>query len=177
MMKSLWLGVALAILWAGSAAAAVIDGTVVRVVDGDTITVLDGGKTQHKIRLGGIDAPERRQPFTERSKQLLSDLVFGKTVAVHWDKRDRYGRIVGRVMVADPACTKDCTPTVDAGLALVRAGYAWWYRQYAREQPPTERVRYEAAENEARAGKRGLWVEEKPTPPWEFRRNRKKKSR
>ena len=72
---------------------------MVGVADGDTVTVLDADKVQHKIRLAGIDAPEKSQPFGNRSKQNLSDLVFGKYVRVDWDKRDRYGRIVGKVWV------------------------------------------------------------------------------
>lgn len=74
--------------------AAIIDGRVVGVADGDTVTVLDANKVQHKIRLSGIDAPEKKQPFGERSKESLSDLVFGKDVSVETDKRDRYGREV-----------------------------------------------------------------------------------
>lgn len=79
--------------------AATIDGRVVGVADGDTVTVLDADKVRHKIRLSGIDAPEKKQPFGQRSKQSLSDLVFGMAVTVESDKRDRYGREVGKVMV------------------------------------------------------------------------------
>ena len=81
-----------------------ITGRVVGVADGDTVTVLDADKVQHKIRLAGIDAPEKAQAFGTRSKQNLSDLVFGKDVRVDWDKRDRYGRIVGKVWVQPSDC-------------------------------------------------------------------------
>ena len=79
--------------------AATITGEVVAVADGDTIIVLDADKVQNKIRLGGIDAPEKTQPFGQASKQSLSDLVYGKTVVINTDKTDRYGREVGKVLV------------------------------------------------------------------------------
>ena len=167
----------LVLLLASPAAAAVLVGEVVGVQDGDTIRVLDGEKQQHRIRLSGIDAPERRQPHSDRARQFLSDLVFRKEVEVHWEKRDRYGRIVGRVMVADPACQEACPKTIDASLALIEAGYGWWYRHYAKEQPKEERERYEVAERRARAAKIGLWVDPKPMAPWDFRRLGRKKKR
>jgi endonuclease YncB( thermonuclease family) len=79
--------------------AATITGKVVAVADGDTITVLDANKVQHKIRLGGIDAHEKTQPFGQTCRQSLSDLVYGKTVSVDTDKPDRYGREVGKILV------------------------------------------------------------------------------
>ncbi len=75
-----------------TANAETITGRVVGVADGDTITVLDADKVQHKIRLSGIDAPEKKQPFGNRSKDSLSELAFDKTVNVETSKRDRYGR-------------------------------------------------------------------------------------
>lgn len=86
------------------ASAETLTGMVVGVADGDTITVLDANREQHKIRVAGIDAPEKAQPFGQRSKESLSAMVFGKEVDVHWHKQDRYGRIVGKVMVAAPSC-------------------------------------------------------------------------
>src|SRR5262245_10968964 len=74
-----------------------VTGKVVAIADGDTLTVLDLNRQQHKIRLGGIDAPESRQDFGSRAKQSISDLVFGKTVTVTSGKKDRYGRTVGKV--------------------------------------------------------------------------------
>jgi endonuclease YncB( thermonuclease family) len=79
--------------------AEVLVGKVVAVADGDTITVLDDTKVQHKIRLAGIDAPERKQPFGQRARERLSELVFGKTVQVETEKTDRYGRQVGKVLI------------------------------------------------------------------------------
>ena len=139
-----------------------IHGKVIRIADGDTLTILDSAKHEFKIRLAGIDAPERRQAHYETSRQNLARLAFGKLVSVEWHKRDRYGRLVGTVAVE----------TLDIGLAQVQAGHAWWFRQYAQEQTPFDRSRYETAEREAKLGKRGLWKTGKPTPPWEWRKAR-----
>ena len=141
-----------------------ITGRVVGVADGDTITVLDANKVQHKIRLSGIDAPEKKQPFGNRSKESLSELAFDKTVTVETSKRDRYGRQIGKVLVNGR----------DVNLMQVERGMAWFYRQYQRDQSPNDRRLYEAAEDAARAGKRGLWRDADPVPPWEFRRNKTK---
>lgn len=134
-----------------------IEGKVVGITDGDTITLLDGGKRQHKIRLHQIDAPEKKQDYGMRSKQSLSDLVFGRTVSVEVVDIDRYGREVGKIW-AGP---------VDANLEQVKRGMAWVYAKYARDP------RYYDAEASARRAKVGLWAQPNPVPPWEFRkRNR-----
>ena len=150
--------------------AATLSGTVVGVSDGDTITVLDANREQHKIRVAGIDAPEKAQPFGQRSKGSLSMLVFGKDVDVQWSKRDRYRRIVGKVLVTDPTCQRQCPKTLDAGLAQVTAGLAWWYRKYAKEQSAEDAQRYELAEQEARSHRAGLWSDGQPMPPWDWRK-------
>ncbi len=139
-----------------------ITGNVVGVADGDTITVLDADKLQHKIRLTGIDAPEKKQPFGNRSKQNLSDMVFNKTVTVETIKRDRYGRELGKVLAGGK----------DINLEQVRTGMAWHYKAYERTQSGTDRQAYADAENEAKAAKRGLWADSEPTPPWDFRHNK-----
>ena len=161
----------------GNAAAATLTGQVVGVSDGDTITVLDAHHQQFKIRLSGIDAPEKKQPFGQRSKQHLSDLVYGRTVDVIWRKHDRYQRIVGQVMVAHPSCLSAARPkTVDAGLRQVEAGMAWWYRKYAGEQAAEaaeDAVAYERAEGLAQSRRQGLWSEPNPVPPWEWRKARR----
>ena len=135
-------------------------GKVIHVQDGDSITVLDDTRTQHKIRLTGIDAPERRQAFGNVSKESLAEQVAGQSVAVEWDKVDRYGRKVGKVLLAG----------MDSNLVQIKRGLAWHYKQYEREQSPADRQSYAAAEAEARAAKLGLWRDAEPTPPWEFRR-------
>lgn len=156
----------------GAATPNVLDGKVVNVADGDTVTVLDSNKVQHKIRLAGIDAPEKGQPFGDRSKQSLSRAVMGRDVRVDWTKQDRYGRIVGTVWVAPPDATcrtPPCPKTLDVNLAQLTVGLAWHFKKYEREQSPQERGRYAFAEEEARARKAGVWSEPDPVPPWDWR--------
>lgn len=139
--------------------AEILQGRVVSIADGDTLTVLDSSHKQHKIRLAGIDAPEKGQPFGKASKRSLSELAQDQNVIVEWDKRDRYGRIIGKVL-ADG---------LDVDLEQVRRGLAWWYKKYADEQSPDDRDTYEIAEDEARSARRGLWSEQNTVPPWEWR--------
>ncbi len=139
-----------------------ITGRVVAVADGDTATVLAAGNQQVKVRLAAIDAPERAQPFGTRSKQALSDLIFGKDVTVKVNDVDRYKRTVGTIMLGGK----------DINLEMVRQGYAWVYRQYVVNLPRAQAQRYSDAEEEARKEKRGLWLDKDPTPPWEWRRKR-----
>jgi endonuclease YncB( thermonuclease family) len=157
----------------GVARAESLLGRVVGVTDGDTVTVLDAAKAQHKVRLAGIDAPEKKQPFGERSKENLSRLVFGRDVRVDWHKKDRYGRLVGTVWVVSPdmPCIgkPDCPKNLDAGLAQLTVGLAWHYKKYAGEQEPQQRGQYEFAEDEAKARRVGLWGGGSPVPAWEWR--------
>lgn len=130
------------------------------VADGDTITVLDAGKVQHKVRLAGIDAPEKAQPFGQRSRESLEDLVAGRTVIVETHKKDRYGRYVGKVIVNSR----------DVNLEQIRRGMAWFYREYAHEQSAADRQSYDQAETDARSSHFGLWAEKVPIAPWDYRR-------
>ena len=139
--------------------AATLTGKVVGVSDGDTITVLDAQNVQHKIRLAGIDAPEKSQAFGDRSKQYLSDQVFGKTVNIEWEKFDKYGRTIGKVMVGGQ----------DANLNQVRAGLAWHYKKYEKEQASADRFVYAQAEVDARVNRMGLWHDNIQIAPWDFR--------
>ena len=154
MMRLIALVFLLCIL--STAHAETLAGRVVGVHDGDTLTLLDAQKRQTKVRLAEIDTPESKQPYGSRSKQALSDLVFGKTVQVEIRDVDRYGRTVGRVSVG----------STDVNAAMVASGAAWVYRQYSRDP---ELLRLEA---EARAAQRGLWglPEAQRVPPWEWRR-------
>lgn len=140
--------------------AATLSGRVVGVADGDTITILDNSNKQYKIRLAGIDAPEKKQPFGNVSKKSLSDLVYGKQVNVDYDKQDRYGRTVGKVFI-------DGT---DANLEQVKRGLAWFYKKYQNEQPLKDRLDYLHAQEDAEKVKAGLWVDPEPIAPWDFRR-------
>lgn len=143
--------------------AALLSGKAVSVADGDTLTVLDDAKTQHRVRLAGIDAPERKQPFGTASRKHLADLVAGQQVRIEWTKRDRYGRIVGKVVLP-----KDGR---DVCLKQVSAGLAWHYKKYQGEQTAEDRRLYAEAEERARQAQLGLWRDKGQTPPWQWRRS------
>lgn len=131
-------------------------GKVVGVTDGDTISVLRAGQAV-KVRLDGIDCPERGDPFSAAAKKLTSKLAFGKEVRVEQTDVDHWGRVVGRVDVGG----------IDLSVALVRAGLAWHYVKYSSDPILA------TAEAAARAAKVGLWSEPSPRPPWEVRQGRK----
>jgi len=152
-----------------------LTGRVVGVADGDTLTLLVG-RTQHEIRLSGIDTPERGQPYGDAARKQLSTLVFEKEVRVEGRKIDRYGRIVGRVWVQPDECPA-CGKTLDVSLALLTTGMGWWHRDHPEEQPAEERGQYEFAEFEAKAKKAGLWRDANPIPPWDWRKGGGSRSR
>ena len=129
---------------------------VVGITDGDTLTVLTTKKTQVKIRLAGIDAPESGQDFGTRAKQAASSLAFGKAVTIIERDVDRYGRIVAEVILPDGR---------SLNRELVGEGAAWWYRKYATADKVLAQL--EAA---ARQDRRGLWSQSAPVPPWEWRK-------
>jgi len=132
-------------------------GKVVGVADGDTLTVLND-RVLIKIRLVEIDAPEKAQAFGNRSKQSLSDLCFNKIVKLEDKRKDRYGRTLTRVYCDG----------VDANAEQVRRGMAWVYRKYAPKNSPLYEV--EAA---ARNERRGLWADNDPVPPWDWRNSKR----
>lgn len=133
-------------------------GTVKRVIDGDTITIQPdiGGMT--KVRLYGIDAPEARQKHGISSKVFLSDMILQKQVTVQPISLDKYGRTIAKLSIDNR----------DVGVTMVRAGLAWWYCEYARRDKELAQ-----AQKRAKLDKAGLWAEKNPTPPWEFRKQKK----
>lgn len=135
-------------------------GKVVRVSDGDTIAILDEYKSTYKIRFEGIDAPESKQDFGQKAKKNLSDMVFGKQVIVITSKVDKYGRFVGKVTLDGK----------DINLEQLKSGFAWHYKKYSDEQKEADRILYAKTETEAKTAKLGLWADEAPTPPWDWRR-------
>jgi len=148
---------------AGNLNASTLQGKVVHVADGDTITVLDATNTQHKIRLQGIDSPEKAQAFGQKSKQSLDRLVHSKQVTIEYQKKDKYGRTVGKVVFND----------LDVCLEQIKLGMAWHYKQYESEQTKEDREIYAQAELSARANAFGLWKDKQPIPPWEYRKQQK----
>lgn len=131
-------------------------GKVVAILDGDTIEVMHLGRAE-KVRLSGIDCPEKAQAFGTRARQFTADLVFRKEVMVKTSGRDRNGRMIGEVLLPDGR---------NLNRELLKAGFAWWFKRYSQDRGLKE------LEAEARAAKRGLWTDQEPVPPWEFRRQR-----
>lgn len=136
----------------------ILRGRVVEVADGDSFTLLDEGTNCHRIRLYGIDAPERTQPFSRKAKEALDGLIAGKTIEIQRMDKDRYGRIVGIARVGG----------INVNEVLLRDGWAWHFTRF--DQNPD----WANLEREARQARRGLWAEEQPLPPWEFRRKKAK---
>jgi len=150
------LAAGLVIAGSDALAQGVIEGRVVAIYDGDTIAVLVDARTV-KVRLVGIDTPERGQPWADRARQALTARVFRKEVRINAVATDRYGRTLGEVY-ADNVCV---------GCELVRDGHAWVYRRYS-DDPVLIGL-----EADAREARRGLWglPESERVPPWEWRRS------
>ena len=129
-------------------------GNVVGISDGDTITVLHPDKTQMKVRLAEIDCPEKKQPFGTKSKEALSEKIFGKYVKVEWTKKDRYGRVIGKVYLNGRYINKE----------MIEEGWAWHYTDYSHSPEMAEAQEY------AKSHKLGLWADKHPVPPWDFRK-------
>ena len=145
------------IIWSWCVCAADFTGRVVSVSDGDTITVIHYGGGE-RIRLNGIDCPEKGQPFGNTARRFTSALVFGKEVTVQAKNTDQYGRTVADVILSDGR---------SLNRELVVAGLAWWYRKYSKDESLGQ------LEKEARAARRGLWADPEPDPPWKWRKRRK----
>ena len=135
---------------------AAVVGKVVKVVDGDTLHVYSN-KKNYKIRLSGIDAPERGQAYGKRAKEHLEFLVAGKQVIAIVESKDRYGRYVASVKVQSK----------DVCAEMLTAGYAWHYKQYDNNKY------YDELQREAKKAKRGLWLDKKPQAPWKYRKEQR----
>lgn len=138
----------------------VMTGLVVRVSDGDTVVLLDADKTQHRIRLDGIDCPESKQSFGSKATQFVRDKIGNETVNVHYNKKDRYGRVLGVVVTQEGENINE---------ALLANGLAWYYKYY------NDNPVYAKLEQEAKDKKLNLWSEKNPIEPYEFRKMKKKK--
>lgn len=133
---------------------------VVAVADGDALTVLDSNNTEYKIRLSGIDAPEKSQPFGKQAKQSLAAMVLHKTVLIDYKKRDKYQRIVGKVLL----------DYKDISLEQIKRGLAWHYKKYENEQELIDRSVYANHEYAAKHERCGLWTDKNSIAPWLFRK-------
>lgn len=137
-----------------------LTGRVIKVIDGDTITVLKNSKTNIKIRLYGIDAPEKKQPFGQQARKVLARMIAGKTVEIEETGKDRYGRFVGIVQNAGRNINSQ----------LVKDGFAWVYPAFCKRP---ECSSWKSQEAEAKAARRGLWRDKQPIPPWKWRKRKK----
>ena len=124
-------------------------------MDGDTLEVLHDQHPE-RIRLSGIDCPEKGQAYGQKAKHAASDLAFGKDVTIQPHGHDKYKRTIGEVILPDG---------MSLNQKLVKQGWCWWYRKYA----PGNTV-LEGLEIEAREGRKGLWAGPQPVPPWEWRK-------
>ncbi|MFZ1569683.1 MAG: thermonuclease family protein [Thiolinea sp.] len=136
---------------------------IVNIADGDTLTVLGPDQNTYKIRLQGIDSPEKKQPFGQACKASLMQLTAGQAAQVEAFKKDRYGRIVAKVKVAGK----------DLALEQIKAGCGWHYAAYEKEQSARDQKSYAKAEQQARAAERGLWQDATPVAPWNFRKQQR----
>jgi endonuclease YncB( thermonuclease family) len=143
-----------------AAESAVIEAKVVGVTDGDTFTGLTNQNEQIKVRIYGIDAPEKKQIHGAKAKKFLSDMIFGQTVTIQPIQRDLYGRLIARVFVDEK----------DVGLTMVEYGHAWWYCKYAKKDFILKNAQSRAQNQEL-----GLWQFSNPVPPWKFRDYKKQK--
>ncbi len=148
----------LALLLAPILAQADFVGNVVGIIDGDTLDVQQNGE-RTRVRLNGVDTPEKGQDFGRRAKEFSDDLVKGKDVRVETRGTDKYGRTIGDIFLLDGTHLNQ---------ELVKAGLAWWYCRHSSNQALKQ------FEIEAREAKRGLWRDPVPIPPWVYRKLKRK---
>jgi endonuclease YncB( thermonuclease family) len=132
-------------------------GKVTAVKDGDTIEMLVNGKPI-RIRFFGVDAPEKGQPFGEKSRQFTAGLCFGKVVKAVQKSKDQYRRVVAEVFLPD---------NTSLNYRLLQAGFAWHYKNFSKSET------WAAAELKARKEKAGLWKDAHPIAPWDWRKKKK----
>lgn len=142
-------------------------GLIVSVSDGDTATLLTHDKQQLKIRLVGIDAPEKKQAYGTKAREQLASRIFKQEVEVELRSKDRYGRYLGVIYKGG----------TDINQSMIQDGYAWFYKHYAKEQPKAEALRYANAEASAKQLHKGLWADPNPIAPWDFRKEAKEQAR
>lgn len=138
----------------------IIKGKVIAITDGDTFKLLTTDSTQIKVRLANIDCPERKQPYSNKAKQFVSDAIFAKTVKIHVLKKDRYRRFISNVIYDD---------SISLCHQLVKNGLAWHYVKYSKD------TTLQRIEDYARLNKIGLWKDPNPIAPWKWRDDKKKK--
>jgi endonuclease YncB( thermonuclease family) len=146
----------LALVFVLNVSAKTIKGKVVSVYDGDTFTLLDDAKKEHKVRLNGIDCPEMNQDYGETARKFTHLKILLKFVTVEYSDKDKYGRILGDVVV----------DSVNLAEELIKNGLAWHYKKYNNSQ------RLDSLENYARKERINIWSVDNPVAPWDFRQNK-----
>ena len=141
-----------------------VEGVALDVQDGDSFVFRGDDGVRRRIRVSGIDAPEKHQPFADASRRALGAMLRDARVRIEPVKLDAYGRTVARVVVPG-----DADGERDLGLAMIEAGLAWHFVRYRADQAPADRTRYAQAERDARAARAGLWRDDAPEAPWDFR--------
>jgi len=154
------LSITLCLSFGSLSFAGVIFGRVVHVADGDTVTVRDILNRKHRVRLYGIDCPESGQEFGDEAARHAAQLAAGKVARVVKYDKDRYGRVVGVVMVDG----------VNVNQSLIENGYAWKYRKYCKESFCKD---WRRLEEKAKRARLGLWSDETPVAPWDWRREQR----
>jgi endonuclease YncB( thermonuclease family) len=136
-----------------------VTGKVLNVHDGDTLTLLGPNNFEYKVRFNGVDAPELKQEFGDKSRKSLAKMVEGKIATIEYDKIDKYGRFVCKVFVNG----------TDINLEQLKRGMAWHFKKYQDEQNPDDKTLYAEQELTAKDSKTGLWKQKTIEAPWEYR--------
>lgn len=135
-----------------------LKGKIIRVSDGDTVVVLDSNNTQHRVRLDGIDCPEKGQPFGTKATNFVKELTSqSEYVVVEWEKKDRYGRILGVLYVGD----------INVNEKLLENGLAWHYKHFNKDQKLAD------LEQQAKDKKLNIWSEKNPIEPYQWRKGKR----
>ena len=137
-----------------------VGGKVIKIIDGDTFDILLDDRTTKRIRMEGIDTPERGMAFYKVAKAYLATLCFGQTVRIVPTNTDRNGRAIAKTFLANGK---------ELGLLMIQAGYAWHFKKYSSD------AKLASAEIEARNKRSGLWVDDSPVAPWDWRKKAKAK--
>ena len=165
---------------------AILEGRVTQVLDGDTIGIRDRNNTTFRVRLQGMDAPEKTQAYGPEARQLLTKLTLNHDVEIIWNAKDSYGRIIGKVTIVRscPSCPRyklanqdgtcsagDCEK--DVCLQMISEGLAWHFKKYEQSQSLEDRELYNATEKSVRQQQKGLWADPNRQPPWDYRQQQR----
>lgn len=145
----------------------VLNGHVAQVLDGDTLEVNDQNRRLFRIRLQGIDAPEKSQAYGPQAKEFLAKLTLNRNVEIIWNEKDQYGRLIGKITLDQK----------DVCLEMISAGLAWHFTKYEQSQSEEDRQLYKATEKRVREQRKGLWADPTPQPPWEYRQQQRREQK